>query len=103
MANVPYQTYSREQWQQILTGAAHAHDLQAVRDAADALNQYGQESLQAGQLSSIPRELGAVAKGFGQGLINIPGGIKSLAGQLGRGDIAGAAKSVIGGLGSMGR
>lgn len=103
MPNVPYQTYNPEQWQQILSGAVHAHDLNAVRDAANALNQYEKESQQRTEWSSAPAELGAVAKGVGQGLIGIPGGIKALAGQLGQGDIPGAAKSIWSGLESMGK
>lgn len=100
---VPFQAYTREQWQQIMTGATKAHDLKAVQDAAAALNEYDKQSVDATRVSSIPKELGAVATGIGHGIEGIPAGLQQIAHQIGQGDVVGAGKSVLGGIGGLGK
>lgn len=94
----PFQAYTKDQWQQIMTKATHAHDLPAVQDAAAALNEYDKQSVQATSMSSLGPEVSAVGKGLGEGITGIPKGLQQIAHQIGQGDVVGAGKTVWGGV-----
>src|SRR5258708_187776 len=93
--NVHYTAMSREDWETYLQEKLHQHNMLGVQKAVHALNQYQAQDIapSTGQL------LGAEAKGVAQ----FPGqalhGLASTLEQVGHGDIAGAARSTLSGLG----
>lgn len=106
--SVPHDTYTRDEWQTILMNA-HArllqdpHNprwLQAIRDANNSLNAYTQLDAQP---TSVGQDISDVAGGLVQTAKGIPRGLGQVLGQLGHGDIIGAGKSVVGGLGATAR
>lgn len=76
---IPYTAYTKDQWQNLLQQAIHAHDYQMVGVINGALKQYDQQD--------VPPTTGELLNAEGHGLASVPGNMLKGTGQV-LGDLA---------------